>query len=156
MRWGANGESTTQQLTKIRKVMFERPIKGDLNRALSLLMHEAHHQVMDECNRVKAEAIKVGALQSSRVIIAVAKAADTIHRHAMEQARPILLDFIERMQLAPAEITGSARPHLENLGNTVLGGIPPSGLPADQQRIRAQYQAVFQQRLDGVLRDVEI
>jgi hypothetical protein len=136
--------------------MFERPTKGDLDRSLSLLMHDAHHKVIDECNRVKSDAIKAGALQSSRVIVTVAKAADTLHQDAMTQATPILLDFIERMHLPPAEVTGWARPHLENLGNTLLGGIPPSGFPNDHQRIVHQYRAAFQQRLDGVLRDVEI
>jgi hypothetical protein len=53
-------------------------------------------------------------------------------------------------------MTSWARPHLENLGNTLLGEIPPNGFPADHQRIVAQYRAAFQQRLDGVLRDVEI
>ena len=67
-----------------------------------------------------------------------------------------MLDFTERMALPPTEITGWARPHLEKLGNVLLGRIPPNGLPADQQRIRAQYDAQFRQRLDGMLRDVEI
>jgi uncharacterized protein (TIGR02391 family) len=136
--------------------MFERPTKGDLDRSLSLLMHEAHHKVMDESNRIKADAIKAGALQSNRVIVAIAKSADEIQQQAMEQAKPMLLDFIERMQHAPVEITNWARPHLENLGNTVLGSIPPNGFPADHRRIVNQYRAVFQQRLDNVLRDVEI
>jgi hypothetical protein len=136
--------------------MFERPIKGDLDRALSQLMHDSRHKLMDECNRIKSDAIKVGALQSSRVILTAAKAADTLHQEAMRQAAPILLDFIGRMQIAPVEITAWARPHLENLGNSLLGAVPPSGLPADYQRIRSQYSAVFQQRLDGVLRDIEI
>jgi uncharacterized protein (TIGR02391 family) len=136
--------------------MFERPTKSDLDRSLSLLMHEAHHKAIDECNRIKSDAIKAGALQSNRVIVTIAKAADTIQQHAMDQAKPMLLDFIERMQRAPIEVTGWARPHLENLGNTVLGSIPPSGFPADHQRIVHQYRAVFQQRLEGVLRDVEI
>lgn len=131
--------------------MFERPTKGDLDRSLSLLMHEAHRKVLDECNRIKADAIKAGALQSNRVIIIVATAADAIHNDAMAQAKPILLDFIERMQLSPTEITGWARPQLENLGNSVLSGIPPNGFPADQQRTVHQYRTVFQQRLDGVL-----
>jgi hypothetical protein len=141
---------------EIQKVTFERPINGDLDRSLSLLMHDAHHKAMEECNRIKSDAIKAGALQSNRVIATVAKAADTLHQDAMKQATPVLLDFIERMQLPPAEVTGWARPHLENLGNTLLGSIPPSGFPSDHQRIVAQYRAVFKQRLDGVLRDVEI
>src|SRR5262245_21150284 len=106
---------------------FERPIKGDLDRSLSLLMHDAHHKAMDECNRIKSDAAKAGALQSNRVIVTVAKAADALHQDAMKQATPILFNFIERMQRPPAEITGWARPHLENLGNTLLGSIPPNG-----------------------------
>jgi hypothetical protein len=154
---GGGGEiQVAEDKSLMHAMMFERPIKGDLDRSLSLLMHEARHKVMDECNRIKTDAIKAGALQSNRVIVAVAQVADTIHKQAMEQAKPILFDFIERMQLAPVEITGWARPHLENLGNSVLSGIPPNGFPADHQRIHAQYAAVFKQRLDGVLRDVEI
>jgi hypothetical protein len=74
----------------------------------------------------------------------------------MTQATAILLDFIERIDRPPAEIVGWARPHLENLGNSLLGVVPPNDLPQDHQRLTHQYRAVFQQRLDGVLRDVEI
>jgi hypothetical protein len=102
------------------------------------------------------EAAQAGTLQGNRVIVTVAVFADQVHDAAVKQAMPILLDFIERMQLPPAEITEWARPHLENLGNSLLGLIPPNNFPADHKRIVAQYRAVFQQRLDGVLRDVEI
>jgi hypothetical protein len=137
-------------------MMFKQPIKGDLDRALSLLMHESRHKLLDECNNIKSHAAMAGALRSNRIIISATKAADTLHQEAMKQAAPMLLDFIERMQREPAEIIGWARPHLENLGNALLGCIPPNGFPADHQRIRHQFHAVFQQRLTGVLRDVEI
>jgi hypothetical protein len=136
--------------------MFEQPVKGDIDRSLSLMMHEARHRLMLEKNRIMAEASVAGALQSSRVIVTVASFADQIHDAAMKQATPLLMDFIERLQLPPAEMTSWARPHLENLGNTLLGQIPPNGFSADHQRIVAQYRAAFQQRLDGVRRDVEI
>jgi hypothetical protein len=135
---------------------FERPIKGDLDRALSLLMHEHRHRLTDQVNNIKADAIKAGSLQSNRLVITCAKAADALHQEAMKQAASILLDFIERMQLTPIQITDWARPHLENLGNSLLGVVPPNGFAADHQRIRKQYDAVFSQRLSGVLRDVEI
>jgi hypothetical protein len=139
-----------------QSVTFEKPIKGDLDRALSQLMHDARKALALEGNRIKSDATKAGALQSSRVIIMIAEAAEAQHKEAMKQATSILLDFSGRMGLPLAEITGWARPHLENLGNVLLGGIPPNGFPADHQRIRAQYDARFRQRLDGVLRDVEI
>jgi predicted nucleotide-binding protein len=136
--------------------MFEQPTKNDLDRTLSLLMHDSRHQLMAEVNRIKGDAIKLGALQSSRVVVTAIKAADDIHKAAVGQAQSILLDFIQRMQCPPSEIVAWARPHLENLGNSVLGVVPPNNFPQDHQRLIHQYRAVFQQRLDGMLRDVEI
>jgi nucleoside phosphorylase len=60
------------------------------------------------------------------------------------------------MQLPATQITAWARPHLENLSNSVLGVIPPNNFPNDYRRIVAQYTAIFQQRVDLALREVEI
>ena len=136
--------------------IFEPPVKGDLDRGLSLLMHEHRHKLMDQINKIKAEAIKAGSLRSNRLIVTCAKAADVLHQEAMHQASAMLFDFIERMRLPPAEVIAWARPHLENLGNSLLGLVPPNGFPEDHQRVWRQYEAVFAQRLNGVLRDVEI
>ena len=136
--------------------MFERPQKNDLDTALSMLMHESRRKLMDEVNRIKVDAIKAGSLQSNGVVVTAIGVADNVHKVAMEQAHTILLDFIERMERAPTEIVGWARPHLENLNNSVLGVVPPNGFPQDHQRLTHQYRAVFQQRLDIMLRNVEI
>lgn len=136
--------------------MFEKPAEQDIDYALSMLMHEARRQVADENNRVKSDAAKHGALQSNRVIVIIADAADKIHAASLTQARRMLIDFVQRMERPASEITAWARPHLENLSNVVLGGIPPNGFPNDHQRIIRQYQAVFQQRIEGTLREVKI
>jgi hypothetical protein len=119
-------------------------------------MHESRHKLMEEQGRIVTEAAARGMLQSSRVIVLAADAADKIHAGAMKEATLMLRDFVERIGLEPTAITGWARPHLENLNNSVLGVIRPNGFLADHQRIVAQYRAVFQQRIDGLLRDVEI
>jgi hypothetical protein len=111
-------------------VAFQLPIKGDMDRILSNLMHDARHRLMIEKNRIMGEAAQAGALRSNRVIVAVASFADQIHDASMKQATAVLLNFVERMQLPPSEITEWARPHLENLGNALLGEIPPNGLEA--------------------------
>jgi predicted nucleotide-binding protein len=136
--------------------MFERPSKGDIDYALSMLMHEARRQIMEERGRIVSQAAAASCLQSNRVIVLVADAADRIHAASLKQATPMLRDFIERMERPSKEITEWARPHLENLSNSVLGGIPPNGFPADHQRIIGQYRAIFQQRVDGALREAEI
>jgi hypothetical protein len=136
--------------------MFAQPIKADIDRVLSTMMHSARHRLMIEANRLMAEATQFGHGKSNRVIVTVASVGDQIHDAAMKDAIPLLLSFIKRLQVPPAEVTSWARPNLENLGNSLLGVIPPNGFPADHQRVVAQYRAVFQQRLDDVLRDVEI
>jgi hypothetical protein len=136
--------------------MFTRPIKADIDRALSVVMHAARHRLMIEKNRIMAEALMKGALNGNRVIVTIASVADQIHDAAMKEATPVLLDFIGRLKEPPAEITSWARPHLEDLGNSLLDAILPNGAPADHQRIVGPYRAAFQQRLDGALRDVEI
>jgi hypothetical protein len=136
--------------------IFERPAKRDIDHALSILMHEARRGVMDQASRVTSESIQRGALKNRQVALIVAEAADKIHADSMKQARQVLLDFIERIQAPATQITGWARPHLDNLSNSVLGAIPPFGFPADHQRVTKQYKAIFQQRVDGTLRNVEI
>lgn len=136
--------------------MFETPAKRDIDYALSMLMHEARRQVADEKDRLTSEAIKHGAVQSNRVVVAIADAADKVHTACITQAKQILIDFVHRMERPATEITAWARPHLENLNNVVLAGIPPNGFPDDHQRIISQYQAAFQQRAEGTLREVEI
>ena len=118
--------------------MFEQPAKKDIDAALSILMHEARRQVQDAKNRVTSDAIKSGALRSNRVIVVVADEADKTHKASIEQAKEILLDFIERMQRPATEITAWARPHLENLSNSVISVVPPNGFPSDHQRITHQ------------------
>ncbi|NTG41674.1 hypothetical protein [Rhizobium rhizogenes] len=135
---------------------FQLPVKGDMDRLLSKLMHDARHKLMFESNRIMGEAAQVGALRGNRVLTILFTEADDIHKAAMSQAAKILLDFIQRMKRRPAEITGWALPHLENLGESLLGVIKPNGFPDDRQRFVGQYRAVFKQRLDGLLRDVEI
>ena len=137
--------------------MYERPTKGDLDRNLSMIFHAAHHKARAECARLKSDfAVRGMSLKSTSLIGVVVGSVDTIHKEALPQAMRVVLDFAERMPVAPKQIVPWARPHLENLGNTLLAQIPPAGCPAEWQRITAQYRLVFQQRLDGALRDIEI
>ena len=74
----------------------------------------------------------------------------------MDRAKALMLQFVQRMQVPPADITEIARPLLEALGNNLLGVIRPDNFPADHKRIVNQYSAVFQQRVESALRDTEI
>jgi hypothetical protein len=136
--------------------IYELPTKGDLDRNLSTIFHDAHHKARAERVRLTGEFTARGMGLSTSLIGSVVGSVNTIHKEALAQAMPVVIDFAERMQLAPKQITPWARPHLENLGNTLLAQIPPAGFPVEAARVRAQYALVFKQRLDGALRDIEI
>ena len=55
--------------------MFERPTDSDLATALSMLMHESRHKLMDEVNRIKAHAIRARAFGGNRVVVTAVSAA---------------------------------------------------------------------------------
>ena len=94
--------------------------------------------------------------EGSRLIVIVAGAAEKIHVKAMKEATSTLREFVQRMDVAPSQVTECARPYLEKLGSTLLGDVHPGGSLADHKRIVAQYKAQFDQRVTGALRDVEI
>src|ERR1700744_1680340 len=110
-------------------VTFQLPIKGDLDRVLSHLMHDARHKLMAQVPRVMAEAAQSGLEPGNRVIARIAELGNQIHGAAMDQAKPILLDFIERLELPATEVTSWARPELTQLGDNLMGVVPPNNLP---------------------------
>jgi len=136
--------------------MFRQPTKDDAEPALLALVHEARQRVTARRKEIMDEATKAGALQSTRLIIAVAEAAERTHVDMMQQVASVLRDFVPRINIPPSQIVEWARPHLENLSSMLLGAVPPCGFPADQKRVVARYQAQFDERLKGALRDVEI
>lgn len=137
--------------------MYEIPTKGDLDRNLWAIIYPARRKARDECARLKVDLATRGmSLASTSFIGAVVGSIDMIHKNAVAQAMPVVLDFIDRMPVTPKQVTSWARYPLENLGVMLLTQIPQAGLPAEHQRVTEQYRAVFQQRLDGALRDVEI
>jgi hypothetical protein len=133
---------------------FEVPTKADLDRKLSELMHEARHDLKVECQTIISNAIQHNALNGSRVWVTQFGAAERLHKNAIERARSYLLDFEGRTAMPAAEITRWARPHLENLSNSLLGAVNPSPAFRPQQSDGA-YRAIFAQRVDSLLRDVE-
>ena len=82
--------------------MYERPTKGDLDRNLSMIFHAAHHKARAECARLKSDfAVRGMSLKSTSLIGVVVGSVDTIHKEALPQAMRVVLDFAERMQVAP-------------------------------------------------------
>jgi hypothetical protein len=143
-------------LGSFKLAVYNVPTKNDLDRNLCTILHDAHQKARAEKMRLTSEFAARGMGSSTAPISAAVGVLDGIHKDAVTRSIPILNDFAERMQVAPSEITKIARPHLQNMGNSVLGQLPPAGFPQVHQQILRQYMLVFEQRLDGALRDFEI
>src|SRR5579863_1045507 len=107
--------------------MYETPTKGDLDRNLSMILHEAHQKARAERARLTSEYAARGMSRSTSLIGATIGVLDAIHRDAIPKAITFLHSFATRVNLPVVEITGWARPHIENLGNSVLGELPAAG-----------------------------
>ena len=107
--------------------MYEIPTAADLARHLSTIVDEARQKARAESARLKSEFAAHGAARSFRLIVAVAGRVDIVHKEALAEAMPVVLDFAKRTQIDIKQITLLARPYLENLANTVLEEIPAAG-----------------------------
>jgi hypothetical protein len=70
--------------------MFELPIKDDIDRALSTLVHEGRHRLAVRRKEAMAQATRAGALQGTRLIVVIAEAAEKIHVEAMQRVTSML------------------------------------------------------------------
>lgn len=106
---------------------------------------------------IQSEFIARGMGLSTPLIGAIAGHLDRLHVGIVERAMMLITEFVGRTgDLTPAELARAARSRLENFATMLLGAIPPAGFPDQAQRVRAQHAAIFQQRLEGALRDIEI
>jgi hypothetical protein len=128
---------------------FSEPQKGDLDRKLSELMHESRHKLRAAEQRTDRP------WQHGRIVVENFARADEIQKEAMERAKVLVATFIQRTCRPAFEVVEWARPHLENLNRTLLGAVPPE-TRGEYERLRLQHEATFSQRLDGLLRDIEI
>jgi hypothetical protein len=135
--------------------VYEIPAASDLVHHLSTIVYEAQQKARAESLRLKSEFAAHGAARSFRLIVAVAGRVDAVHKEALAEATPVVLDFAKRMQIDIKQITLLARPYLEDLAKTLLAEIPAAGHGAEQLRFRTQYAQVFELRLDRALRDIE-
>ena len=135
---------------------YDTPTKSDIDRMLSLIGLDARHDAEAEIDRLIALFASRGLLNSGGLISAMIKALDAKHRTAMNRARDALHDLAARMPDTPSQIAAIARPHLCNLGSSIVVLALRAGHGDEGQRVVAQYRVVFDQRVDHTLRDFEI
>ncbi len=136
--------------------MYDTPTIADLNRKLRDLIHESRRRAEAEQARLVGEERRHGLRNSTTVVLKTIEAFDAIHREAIERAAPMLNDIGARIGIPAKDVVNAAKPALEQFGTALLLGLPASGIDDLKERTQGQYSIVFQQRLDGALRDLEM
>jgi hypothetical protein len=137
--------------------MYQLPTKEDLDRNLAAPIHSVRQKAHGERLRITSEFAARGMTLSTGLIASVAHCLDRLHEEAVGQAMHLVSEFLRRMPTSSPSLAASwARPHLQNLANMLLAEIPPADFMDNQRRAQGQYSIVFEQRLNGALRDIEI
>jgi len=81
---------------------------------------------------------------------------DKLHAEILERAMKLIHEFVSVSgQPSLTELVNTSRSRLESFATMLLSTVPPAGFPQEAQRFRHQYAAVFQQRLNRMLKDIE-
>jgi hypothetical protein len=137
--------------------MYLPPTIYDFQRNLDTLIHSGEQEAGAKVGEIKSRAAAHGTLYSTGVITASISSFDEIHKSVIERAMQLIGDFSARSaELVPTVLAGAARPRLTSFETFLLTTIPTLSFPGEVQQFRARYAAVFRQRLDGELRNIEI
>jgi hypothetical protein len=131
------------------------PTIFDFQRNLDTVIHRGEREARADAAKLGSEFAARGLGRSGPLISAVVKRADQIHADILKRAMELIVEF-SRDSSPIAGLGATTRQRFENFSTMLLGTVPPAGLPEVAQQVRHQYAAVFQQRLDGALRDIEI
>jgi hypothetical protein len=135
--------------------VYEAPQKADLERNLDTISERGIRDGHTARLNIVSDAIKRGAGQSSRVIIAVIIEFEKIHGKTLTEAMHLIKDIVERSAITPTELVSVARPKLEEFAKTLLAQVPDFGFPHDANRIRDEFGEKFRRAREGALRDIE-
>jgi hypothetical protein len=131
------------------------PTIFDFQRNLDTIIHRGEREARAEAARLRSEFAAKGMGQSGPLISEVIKRADQIHADTLKCAMDLIVEF-SRDSSPIAGLGTTTRQRFESFSVMLVGTVPPAGRPDVAQQIRHQYAAVFQQRLEGALRDIEI
>lgn len=137
--------------------MYKTPTLQDFQRSLDNNIHEAENLARLEKGRITSQLAARGLAQSGALISNITTRMDEIHQAAVEKAMRLVHEFVNHGALSPNELGAVAKKRLEHLGASLIGQIPSAGLSDNILRQQQQkYIAVFLQRVDGAVRDIEV
>jgi len=138
--------------------MYQTPTTNDFQRKLADILAQTRDAAALDDQRIRAEHVSRGLIQSPPVVDAVAQRFDELHAAAVEQAMRLIDSFAVR-GLNPIELGKSATPILETISEQLVARVVFTGneaLSLATEQARTVYPGKFKTRLDRALRDIEI
>src|ERR1700730_12415825 len=95
--------------------VYQTPTRGDFQRNLSVIIHEARAKIRAENGRITNSLAAKGLAQSGVLISQIASCANDLHAKTIEKSMQLIREFTTRSRMTPIELGEAARPMLENL-----------------------------------------
>lgn len=144
-------------MTSLPPNTFQPPTLFDFQRNLDTLIHSGERQARSKVVQIKSEFAARGMGASTSVIGAAITQFNELHETIVEQSMILIHEFsIGSADLSLAALVQTARTRLDSFATMLMATVPPAGFPQQAQQSRTQYTAVFRQRLEGALKDIQI
>lgn len=133
------------------------PTIFDFQRNLDAIIHAGEREARISAAKARNEMAARGLALSGSMINVVAQIAYRIHTDTLKRAMDLTHEFSSGGDPSLAELAVTTRQRFQNLATMLLSLVPVIGdRGAVTENTRRQYTAVFDQRLDNALRDMEI
>jgi hypothetical protein len=129
----------------------------DFQRNLDTIIHSGEREARSRAATAQNEFAAKGLGASGPLIENVIQTVDQIHAGILKRAMELTHEFSSGSgHLSKEDLAKTALQRFESLATMLLSTVPLAGRPEVAQQIRRQYAAVFKQRLDVALKDIEI
>lgn len=136
---------------------YQPPTVSDFQRNLDTIVHGAEREARKVTPEIQSQLAARGLAQSGAAIKAVVERADKIHAETLDRCMNLIAEFTGVIGRLPIKtLVEATRPRFESFGALLLSIVPNAGAQNVAHQVRSQFAAVFQQRLDGALKDIGI
>lgn len=135
----------------------QKPTLADLQRNLDAIINRDQQHARKELEATKASLAARGLSVSGPMLQAALDVLDEHHKKSIISAMNFIHQFSDTgADISMQDLVATAGERYEKFATNLLCWLPPVGKPQLVDGYREQYAAVFRQRLEDALRDIEI
>lgn len=135
--------------------MYQMPNSSNFKRNLDAILHRAEQRAKTEKTKIQAEALSRSAIRTIKIVTSTVEFFDELHKDVLNQVMNLMAGFMNNSEV-PLEDLASVSIHgLEDFAGMLRASVPATGFKEQAHKLRVQYAAVWQERLNEAIHDIE-